>query len=388
MNYDVIIVGGGGMGSSAAVHLAQSPNGARVAVIERDPTYIDAQTWRANTGGIRRTHSLPENIALSQYSIEYYRDFAAHTEVDGIGTDAEFVPGGYVMTASPAGIANLAVNFELQTTMGVDVRWLEPSQAASQFPMLRQDHIGAAVHSPADGWANPQRVLEGLRRKAVALGVDYLVDEAMVFERAGRRISSVTLASGRTLRAPTIVLAAGPWSGLVAKKAGVTIPVGPLLRHDFDFEVDAPSAPQPFIRDWARIAFRPEGRGYRGGAQTTATSRSFDFAADPNFFETMMRPALTDSLHGFEGVRQVGAVTGLFDFNALDQNAIIGPCSGTLDNLYLLTGFSGHGFMHAPGAGRAIAELIIHGEFRTIDLTRLGWQRVVDGKPYLDRKAG
>lgn len=144
----------------------------------------------------------------------------------------------------------------------------------------------------------------------------------------------------------------------------------------------------PCIRDWARAAFRPHGTRYRGGVQSTDMPRTFDFTIDPAFFEAAMRPAPMESVHGFEQARMVRAFSGLFDFNALDQNAIIGPCTGTIDSLYLLTGFSGHGFVHIPATGRAMAELIVHGEFRTIDLERLGWRRIVENRPYRDRRAG
>ncbi len=386
--HDVIVIGGGAMGCSAAFHLAAPPHGARVAVIERDESYANAQTGWAKTGGVRRLHALPENIALSDASIAFYRDFARHTEVDGTGTDAAFVEAGYLVTASPGGIANLAANLELQLAQGVEAHWLEPEEVAARFPMVRPEGIGAAVHSPRDGWADPMRVLHGLRRASAARGVRFLAGEVAGFETAGRRVEAVRLASGERLVAPAFVLAAGPWSGVLAERAGLRLPVGPLLRYDFDFAGDEPSRPQPFLKDWARIAFRPFGENWRGGVQSTTMPRHFDLAIDPAFFDTVMRPALAERIRGFERVRLLGATAGLFDFNAFDQNAFIGPATGVLDNLYLLTGFSGHGFMHAPAAGRAVAELIRHGGFRSIDLSRLGFARLARNEPYADRRLG
>ncbi len=384
--WDVVIVGGGGMGSSAALHIAEAAPGSRVAVIESDPGYAQASTWRATTGGVRRVHALPENIELSDYGIGFYRDFAARTAVDGIGTDCGFVKGGYLLTGGPEAKAGLAANFERQRAKGVMVHWMEPADVGNAFPSLRTDNLGAAVHSPEDGWANPQLVLQGLRRKAESLGVRYIADEVVGFEVQGRLAKAVSLRSGARFAAPAFVVAAGPWSGRVCALAGIRTPIGPMLRYDFDFEIDVALEPLPFIKDWARVAFRPSGAGYRGGVQSTDMPRGFDLGIDAGFFERAMRPALVERCREFAAARQTGATSGLFDQNEFDQNAIIGPLTGTMDNLHLLAGFSGHGFMHVPGAGRAIAELVVHGGFRTIDLGALGWRRIVENRPYRDRR--
>jgi len=385
---DVVIIGGGAMGSSVAFHLAESSPGCRVTVIERDSGYAQASTMRATTGGVRRVHALPENVALSDYGIAFLETFADRTAVDGVGRGCDFVQGGYLLTASPEAKAGLAANFEFQASQGVEVRWMEPGDVAAAFPSIRSDNLGAAVHSPKDGWANPGLLLEGLRRKAAALGVRYLDGEVVGIDRQGSRIRSVSLRSGARLKTPSLVVAAGPWSGQVCNLAGVKTPLGPLLRYDFEFEIDRPLEPLPFVKDWSRVAFRPctEAGRYRGGLQTTEMSRSFDLTIDPTFFQRRMMPALTERSHAFEGARLIRSVSGLFDQNELDQNAIIGPCTGTVDNLYLIAGFSGHGFMHVPGAGRAVAEHILHGRFQTIDLDALGWARIAANRPYTSRR--
>jgi FAD-dependent oxidoreductase domain-containing protein 1 len=387
-SHDVVIVGGGGMGSSVAFHLAEASPGCRVAVIERDSNYEEASTMRASTGGVRRVHALPENIALSDYGIAFLETFAQRTAVDGEGLGCDFVQGGYLLTAAADAKAGLAANFEFQSARGVEARWMEPADVAAAFPSIRTDNLGAAVHSPKDGWADPRLVLRGLRRKAESLGVRYVDDEVVGFETQGKRVRSVTLRSGGTMKAPAFVVAAGPWSGRVCELAGVKTPLGPLLRYDFEFEIDRRLEPLPFVKDWARVAFRPcvEAGRYRGGLQTTEMSRGFDLAIDPTFFHRRMMPALVERSHAFEGARLTGAVSGLFDQNEFDQNAIIGPCTGTADNLYLIAGFSGHGFMHVPGAGRAIAELILHGRYQSIDLGELGWDRIVANRPYTSRR--
>jgi glycine/D-amino acid oxidase-like deaminating enzyme len=114
--------------------------------------------------------------------------------------------------------------------------------------------------------------------------------------------------------------------------------------------------------------------------------RGFGLEIDPDYFDREMRPALAERTDAFRSARMLRAYSGLFDQNELDTNAIIGPWSGGLDNFYMMAGFSGHGFMHVPGAGRAIAELILDGGFQTIDLANFGWRRVEENKPYRERR--
>ena len=163
--------------------------------------------------------------------------------------------------------------------------------------------------------------------------------------------------------------------------AGVTIPIEPLRRFEHFFECQDPSEPLPYIKDTRRLAFRPEGSGYSGGVPTLAEPRGYDFTVDSGYFERAVWPALAHRFPQFERTRCVRTIPGLYDQNDFDGNVIIGPGAGGLGNFHLLAGFSGHGLMHAPGCGRALAELMLTGRYQTIDLTRFGWQRLADGTP-------
>jgi glycine/D-amino acid oxidase-like deaminating enzyme len=134
-----------------------------------------------------------------------------------------------------------------------------------------------------------------------------------------------------------------------------------------------------------RLAFRPEGKGYSGGLPDLAEPRGFNFEVDHGYFDRVVWPALAHRFAGFERTKVRSTMPGLYDQNELDGNMIIGPWSGRLENFYLLAGFSGHGLMHAPGCGRAIAELILDGGYRMLDLARFGWQRVEENRPYRER---
>jgi glycine/D-amino acid oxidase-like deaminating enzyme len=198
-------------------------------------------------------------------------------------------------------------------------------------------------------------------------------------------LRSATLESGSVVEAGHFVNAAGAWAGLVGAMAGMPLPIEPLRRFEHYFETPAALEPLPYVKDLDRLAFRPEGRGYSGGLVNDDEPRGFNFEVDHGYFESVVWPALAHRFPAFEAVRCRRTWAGLYDQCELDGNPIIGNWPGTLDNFHVAAGFSGHGMMHAPAAGRAIAELILHGGFRTIDLARLGYARVLARAPYPER---
>lgn len=143
--------------------------------------------------------------------------------------------------------------------------------------------------------------------------------------------------------------------------------------------------PLPYLKDPERLAFRPEGKGYSGGVPTLVEPRGYNFEADRGYFENAVWPALAHRFPQFERTKCKSTLPGLYDQNDLDGNVIIGPGADGLGNFHKLAGVSGHGLMHAPGCGSAMAELILHGRYETIDLGRFGWQRVVDKAPLPER---
>lgn len=161
----------------------------------------------------------------------------------------------------------------------------------------------------------------------------------------------------------------------------VRVPIEPLRRFEHYFECQDPIEPLPYIKDTQRLAFRPEGSGYSGGVPTLAEPRGYNFSVDNGYFEHAVWPALAHRFPQFERTRCTSTMPGLYDQNDFDGNVIIGPGAGGLANFHMLSGFSGHGLMHAPGCGRAMAELLLTGRYQTIDLSRFGWQRLRDGTP-------
>jgi glycine/D-amino acid oxidase-like deaminating enzyme len=264
----------------------------------------------------------------------------------------------------------------------VKVEWLEPAGLKARFPSMRVDDLGAAVQSHDDGWLDPYAALMALRRKVRALGCDLVDDEVSFIARVGRRVRSVALKSGRTIKAGAVVNAAGAWAQGICAMVGMQVPITPLKRYEHFFECQERIEPLPYLKDVNRLAFRPEGKGYSGGVPTLAEKRGFNFEVDHDYFENVVWPALARRFPQFEKTKCRSTLPGLYDQNDLDGNPIIGPWEGECDNFFIAAGFSGHGLMHAPAAGRALAELILHRRFETLDLSRLGFGRVARGEPY------
>lgn len=384
MKTDVAIIGGGAMGASAAYYLKSLSPGLQVTVIERDPTYELASTPRAS-GGVRRLFSLPENIALSNYSIPFYEGFLETMEVDGVAAEISFKKQGYIFIVPPAELDVLKQNYETQLSLGCNVVWLEPDEIKHRYPSMYVDDIGAAVLSPDDGWLDPYSVLSGFRKKALSLGVEFVAEEVTAMSRQGASVASLTCRSGREVKAEHYINAAGAWAKNICLMLGIVVPIEPLRRYEHYFECAQEIEPLPYLKNPDRLAFRPEGGGYSGGVPTLEEPRGFNFEPDHDYFEKVVWPALAHRFPQFEQTRCKATLPGLYDQNDFDGNMIIGPGADGLGNFHMLAGFSGHGLMHAPGCGRAIAELIVGGRYETIDLQRLGWQRLINGVPLRER---
>lgn len=384
MKTDVAVIGGGAIGASIAYFLRAHARPCEVAVIERDPAFGLASTPRAS-GGIRQLFSLPENILLSRFGLDFFANFERDMAVDGELAPIGFTRGGYLFIVPPETIPVLQANFEIQQAHGVDVRWLDPAGLKATFPSMRVDDLGAGVHSPTDGWLDPNSVLQGLRRKARALGAHLVTGEVVAIECEGKRARRVVLKSGEKIEADIFINAAGAWAKEIAALVGMTVPIEPMRRYEHYFEPATPIEKLPYVKDVQKLAFRPEGKGYTGGVPDLREPRGFNFEVDHEYFERVVWPAVAHRFPALETLKLKNTMPGLYDQNELDGNAILGPWTGGIENFHLAAGFSGHGLMHAPGAGRALAELILGGGYKTIDLSRFGWARVVEGKPYRER---
>jgi sarcosine oxidase len=387
-NADVVIVGGGIVGSAAAYFLSAEAAfaGRRIVIVECDPSYAEASTARS-AGGLRQQFSTPENIAMSQFTLSLLRQLK---QLFGPDADVGFREQGYLLLAAEADRALLAENVSLQQGHGADIVLLEPAELTRQFPWLAMEGVAAAGFGRSgEGWLDPPSLAALLRNAARARGVTVLHDRVTAIEAKGR-IAAVVLAGGGRIACGALVNAAGPWAGAVAALAGVPLPVEP--RKRYVYVIDCREPPDalhkaPLTVDPSGVWFRPEGRFFICGKSPEAgeepPARDLD-SIDHDFFDSEVWPRLARRVPAFAAIKVVNAWAGYYDYNTLDQNAVIGA-HPELANLYFANGFSGHGAQQGAAAGRAVAELIAHGRFTSIDLTRLGYDRIAAGRPVLER---
>lgn len=380
---DCVIIGGGVIGSSAAYFLAKDGRAGRVVVIEPDPLYEFAATPRAS-GGVRRLFSRPENILMSQFSLGFYQAFQTTMAVQGDAPHLDWRPLGYLFIVPPEGTEGLITDAELQRTLGVEVELLDPAALKEEYPFLSADGIGAAAFSPGDGLLDPNAALQGFKRKARSLGVEYVADRVTALEVVGTAVRRVHLASGVTIAAGAVICAAGCWSAEVAAMVGMPLPVEPMQRHDHYFECATPIDPLPFVKDLGGLGFRKVGRGYGGSVVDHDHPAGHDWMVDHGYFERIVWPALAHRVPAFEQLKLGASWVAHYDRNRLDGNMILGNWPGHLDNFHVACGFSGHGVMHAPAVGRALSELVLEGRFTTLDLTRMGYARIIENQPYAE----
>lgn len=386
-SYDVVIVGGAVTGSSVAYFLS-GPLGfeGSILVVERDPTYGEAATPRS-AGGIRQQFSTPENIRMSIFGAAFVKSIGEHLSLDGEPADLPFVENGYLFLASDSGRPILEENHRIQTDLGADIAMLSPAELAARFPWLNVDDIAAGTLGLAnEGWTDPYGLLQAFRRKARSQGVDYVKDEVVGLSRAGGHVTGLRLAEGGEIACGAVVNAAGFRAADVAAMAGLALPVRPRKRYVFVFDCRAPIERAPLLIDPSGVYFRPEGASYICGVSPPEDQDPdcLDFEIDYGLFEETIWPTLAARVPAFESIKLTRAWAGHYDYNCLDQNAIIG-LHPEIANFYTAAGFSGHGLQQAPAVGRAIAELIAHGAFRSIDLSRFGWNRVLENAPILER---
>lgn len=384
--YDVVVVGGGVMGSATAWHLLSAEPELRVAVIEPDPTYDAAASSQAS-GGVRQLFTRPENVLMSQYTLDVIDGWHQWAPPQGGATEGDspdlgWHQNGYLFVTAPDMSDHLRADFEQHTALGTGAVWLEPDELAERYPLIATDDLGPAVLSPRDGWLAPSALLGGLMNRSRHLGAEYVRDRAVGFERSGRRLTGVALESGEVLPADHVVNVAGVWGAGLSRQLGLDLPVEPMRRFDHYVESPMDFAQYPFIKDPKGLAVRPEGPGLTAALVDFSTPGGWDLSIDRGWFEAVVWPALVQRIPRADELRLVSTWSGHYDQNRLDGNMILDRWAGELDNYYFATGFSGHGLMHAPAVGRALTELILHGGFRTIDLERMGLKRVIAGEPY------
>ena len=391
-NYDVVIVGGAVMGSSIACHLAMDPDFAgSVLVVEKDPSYR-ACASALSAASIRQQFSDPTNIAISLYGIDFLREIGTRLAVGDERPAIDLHEGGYLFLATPDNRPILEENHALQTRMGADIAFLEPRELAARFPWLNVEGIAAGCWGrTGEGWFDGYGLMQAFRKKARALGVPYEAGEVTMAAREGAAREGeafrLTLSNGETISCGMLVNAAGAsGAARLARQLGVALPVESRKRMIFTFACREAVAGCPLLIDPSGTYVRPEGTGFLCGSAPPEERdpESGDFDVEHDFFDEYLWPVLATRVPAFEAIKPGQAWAGHYDMNLFDHNAVLGPVEA-VPGLLLCAGFSGHGLQQAPAVGRGIAELVMHGRYRTLDLTPFAFARIAQNRPVLEK---
>ncbi|MCF6123536.1 FAD-binding oxidoreductase [Mesorhizobium sp. M7A.F.Ca.CA.001.07.2.1] len=382
MRYDIVIIGGAIVGSSVAYYLREQGFSGTIALVERDPQFAHAATT-LSMASIRQQFSIPENIRLSQFTLKLFRRLK---EEFGDDADIGFREGGYLILAGEDGLPILKSNHEAQIAEGADIVLEDAAQLTRRFPWLSTEGISAGAYGrTGEGWFDAHAMLTLFRKALRQKKVDFIAADVTGIARDGNRVTGVSLGNGETLEAGIVVNAAGPNAGKVAAMAGLELPVEPRKRNVFVFEAREKYADMPLLVDPSGIYVRPEGSVYlTGGAEPEEGDRApdpGDFEVNWPLFEEVIWPVLATRIPAFEAIKPTRAWAGHYDYNTLDQNAVIGP-HPEVGNFIFANGFSGHGLQQAPAVGKALAELIVHGGYRTVDCSAFGYGRVAEGRAF------
>jgi FAD-dependent oxidoreductase domain-containing protein 1 len=380
--YDVVIIGGAIVGSSVAYYLREEGFSGSIALVDRDPQFAHAATT-LSCASIRQQFSIPENIRLSQFTLGLFRRLK---EEFGADADIGFRENGYLILSTDEGLPVLKANHVAQEAEGADIVIEDAEALVRRFPWLSSEGIVAgAFGRTGEGWFDAHAYLQLFRRALRTKKVDFIHASVTGIERSGNRLTALLLDNGERLEAGIVVNAAGPNAGKVSAMADIALPVEPRKRSVFVFEAREKFADMPLIVDPSGIYVRPEGAVYiTGGAEPEEGETAADpgdFEPDWPLFEEAIWPVIATRVPAFEAIKPTRAWAGHYDYNTLDQNAVIG-LHPVIRNFIFANGFSGHGLQQAPAVGRAIAELIVHGGYRTIDCSAFGYERIAANRPY------
>jgi len=373
---DVVIIGGGIVGSSIAYHLTERGCGS-VLVIERESVQGKGSTGKS-MGGVRAQFSTAVSIQMSLYSIPFYASFE-----ERLGYPCDYRPQGYLFCAtSQQHMEYLRTNYALQVKLGLkNVRLVEGGEIRGMFPQLRADDIIGGSFCATDGFVDPYSAMNGFMAWAAEHGACTWKSATVTgIARDGKGVTSVETTRG-PVATRKVVNCAGAWAESVARLAGVKLPVEPLRRMLVPSEpFDQFPHTAPMIIDMSNgFHFRPEARGFLLAWNDPEETPGYKTDFDSAFVEKILTRA-ADRVPCFANlpVNPKRAWAGLYEMTP-DHHPILGEAPGVL-GFFLANGFSGHGVMHAPATGKILSDLILTGKTDLIDASLLNLSRFAEGR--------
>ncbi len=381
---DVVIIGGGVVGSSAAWRLREDGFIGRIVVVERDRSYARASSFLA-MGGIRQQFASSVCVRMVQHSVALWRAFDTRLRTATHTPHAWFRQRGYLFLADDTNAATLAAREAAQADAGAVQQRLSVDEIRALVPGLALDDIHFGLFGPEDGYANPREVLFGFRAAAEAAGVEYLEDTVTGVQIRGGRVTGITLASGGRLDAPVVVNAAGALAGRVAALAGLSVPVEPVRQLLFRCTLPRgwPSR-FPMVIDPGGVHWRHDDALAPGDPDRLILAfTKWDEPAGENLecddvrWATEFYPALIRRLPAAVDVSDVHGWAGHYEMTP-DHNPVLGE-HPSLGGFIFASGFSGHGLMMSPATGLVVSELVRLGESRTFDIAPFAVDRFERG---------
>ena len=364
----VVVIGGGVMGASAAYHLAL--RGVRDVLLLESQRFFGQGATGKCAGGIRYQFSTAINVRLSQLSLPMLARFEAET---GQAIDLRY-PGYLLLATTEENVAEFRRNVALQHSLGVPTEWLSGDEVRRRVPQLAAGDVLAATYHAGDGLADPNGVVAGYISAGRRLGVRAYTDAPVTgIEIEAGRVVAVQTPLGR-VATEMVVNAAGPWAGVVGQMAGVELPIVPVRRQMLTTTaLPELAADFPFVIDFARsLYFHREGDGVLTGMSNPGQAPGFEESVDAAWELTHLEAAVARlPLLARAGRRAHWA--GLYEVTP-DAHPIIGRVAEP-DGLVVVSGFSGHGFMHGPIAGLLVSEIVLDGRAHTLDIDQLGYER-------------
>lgn len=369
---DIVIIGGGVMGASAAYHLAK--RGAKnIVLLEKEEFFGTGATGRC-AGGVRYQFSTEINVKLSLESLPMIERFK-----EEIGQDVNYRQCGYLLVATnEQDAAAFKRNVELQHRLGVPTQLLSGDEVRKRLPLMKFDDAIAGTFNQKDGIVDPNSVVMGYIGAAQKMGVKALNKaEVTGITVSGGEVRGVQTSLGE-VQTRTVLNAAGPWSGLIGRMAGVEIPITPLRRQMFTTN-PLKEIPEdfPFVIDFAQsLYFHREGEGLLIGMSNKNEKPGFDQRVDEEF-ELVNLEAAIERMPLVEKASRASHWAGLYEVTP-DAHPIYGGTE--VKGFTVCAGFSGHGFMHGPVSGKLMSEYILDGKYSTLDVSMLDLKRFKEGR--------
>jgi sarcosine oxidase subunit beta len=368
---DAIIIGGGILGLSTAFQLGRLKFGKTV-VVEKE-LFLGSGATSKCAGGVRAQFTTKVNIQLSMKSEQILVAFEEET-----GYPAHFDQVGYLFLISDdSDLVGFTKAFNLQRSLGLKVDWIEPSEINKIAPEVRTDDIIKATFCKDDGLADPGELIQGYAAAARRHGVEILVENEVIgLKKSGDKITGVITNDGE-IETPLVINAAGPQAKLIGAMAGITIPVEPIKRQIVTTgALDFIPPTFPMVVDVkSGLYFHKESPGLLLGWADKSIPPGFDISVDPEYTDAILMRAL-ERVPRLETAEVSKSWAGLYETTP-DHHAIIGFAEG-IQGMFLVTGFSGHGLMHAPAAGLISAEILC-GKEPSIDISALSPGRFAKG---------